>query len=506
MRKISLRAQVIIIVMILTVGLAGAIIYITDALGSAKESIVRLNRTRLSSLTDNLSRRYGLVLNFVASSQIEDSSLAQRDELKKLLMGITKEELQKSPDIQAGFYSSLWNKELVGTPQTIGVTSFYDRFFHLLVQSALEEQREQWTHHASAGGDFIIVVKPVYARNRLLGVAWAIDDLAEDFAQSWPADVTPLLQLAIVFGIALATFFIIHLRREVYGIQRGLEAMKGDISKRLPTSSSEFGYIASSINGLADTVARQQEEREALQTVIQQKEKLASLGQLIAGVAHEIRTPLAAIKTRVQLWQRSRIGKRSNAARLPKGIGLESMTLVLQELNRIEGIVQKLLFFSKQRKPRLRKLNLHDTLNAAVETLQDEMKKHRIRITKNFALNNPEIFLDESEIREVILNLLTNAIEAMPKRGSLTIETSNQPLDTTVSFCVKDSGKGIKQEIATKIFDPFFTTKETGTGLGLSIAYEIVRSHNGTITCARNSNGGSRFTVTLPRNGAHELL
>lgn len=492
--------------MILTVGLVGAIVYITDAIGSAKESIVRLNRNRLSSLTDNLARRYGLVFNFVAISQIEDSSLAQRDELKKLLTDITKEELQKSPDIQAGFYSSLWNKELVGTPQTIGATSFYERFLRLLLQSALEEQREQWTHHASAAGDFIIVVKPVYARSRLLGVAWAIDDLAEDFAASWPTDVTPLLQLAIVFGIALATFFIINLRREIYSIQRGLEAMKGDIAKRLPTSSSEFGYIASSINGLADTIIRQQQERETLQSVIQQKEKLASLGQLIAGVAHEIRTPLAAIKTRVQLWQRSRSRKRATISHMPKGIGQESMTLVLEELNRIEGIVQKLLFFSKQRKPRLRTVNLHEMLDAAVETLQDEIKKHRIRLAKKFALENPEILLDGSEIREVILNLLTNAIEAMPKGGRLTIETSKQHLDATVRFCVRDSGKGIKQEIATKIFDPFFTTKETGTGLGLSIAYEIIRSHNGSITYAQNENGGSQFTVILPRNEAHEVL
>lgn len=499
MKSLSLRAQVIIIVTILGFGLVGAIVYITGAIGSAKESIVRLNRARLASVTDNLARRYGLVLNFIASSQIVDSSLAHREELNRLLSGITNEELTKAPEIQAGFYHSLWNKEFTFTnaPRSKPGEAAYLRFLRVLLQSAVEEEREQWSQHESGGHIIVIVVKPVYARGRLVGAAWTVEDLENEFARSWPADVTPILQVAAVVGILLASFFLINLRRNVSAIQHGLEEMKKDITKRLQTSPSELGFISSSINGFAETIMKEQRERERLRNAIQQQEKLASLGQLVAGVAHEIRTPLTAIKTRVQLWQR--LAKGQKRAGAPKGLAPDSMNMVVEELDRIERLVRQLLFFSKERKLSTRRVDLHELLNSCLRTLDERITMQKIRVMMHYGLENPQIMADESGIRQVILNLLANAVEAMPRGGKVLIETLNRA--ETVSVAVEDSGKGIAEEVAGKMFDPFFTTKETGTGLGLSIAYEIVRLHRGTIDYASGKNGGSRFTVSLPREG-----
>jgi signal transduction histidine kinase len=499
LQNISLRSQVIILVTVLAIGLIGAIVYLADAIGTAKESIIRLNRDRLASITDNLARRYGLLLNFIAVTQIADTALSQREELNKLLQDITMEELSKARDIQVGFYYSLLNRELVnaGPMDRSARVPSTGRFLRALLQSTIEEEREQWSHHQSGSENFILVSKPVFARNRIIGAAWTVDDLSDEFAEARPQDIIPFLQLAVIVGILLASFFVINLRREVSSIQRNLEAMKGDISQRLPTSSSELGHISSSINDLAETIYQQQVEREALQKVIQQKEKLASLGQLIAGVAHEIRTPVTAVRTRVQLWQRlMRRGKKTTH----RAFTPASMQLVVGELDRIEHLVRKLLFFSKQRKLRLRQSNLHDLLNSALEIVSEKSRKQKVRVRTDFALQDSSVYVDVLEIEEVILNLLTNALEAMPSGGTLLVSTFGNGIDARISFAVEDSGMGIQPEVAQKIFDPFFTTKETGMGLGLSIAYEVVRSHNGTIEFTQGTLGGSRFVVTLPRD------
>lgn len=498
MKNLSLRSQVIIIVTVLAISLLGAIFYISGAIGSARENIVRLNRARLSTVTDNLARRFGLVLNFVSETQIEDSSLAQREELRKLLSGISTEELTKTPDVQAGLYHSLWKKEFIlnsGRRPKPGDVS-YGMMVRAVVQSAVEEQREQWSQHESADDIVVVVAKPVYARGRLVGAAWTAEDLAVEFARSWPGDVTPFLQLAVVIGVLLAAYLIIHLRRSVSAIQHGLDSMKTNIDARLQTSPSELGFIASSINELADTISTQQRERDRLQNTIQQKEKLASLGQLVAGVAHEIRTPLSAIKTRVQLWQRAAKGRNK--------VTPASMSMVVEELDRIEQLVRKLLFFSKERKLRLRRVDLPELLSSSLRTLQAQLNEHGIDVSTHFNARAMKIAVDESELRQVVLNLLTNAIEAMPEGGKLFVETDKS--EDGVTFSIEDTGRGIRQEALGKIFDPFYTTKETGTGLGLSIAYEVVRSHGGTIEYAAGKRRGSRFTVHLPGNGKDQRL
>lgn len=502
MRNISLRIQVIIIVGILAVGLVGAMIYVGDAAVRSKESIIRFDRERLATLTQELSRRYGSVVGFVASTQFEDSTLAEHIELTKLLVNITKEQLRSAVDVRAGFFHSIWNRELADVGPTTGGADIvsYQRFLRILLQVTIEEQREQWNHYESGDDKFIIVARPVYARNRLVGAAWALDGLGDEFKASQPINIIPLFQIAIVAGILLSSFFVITLRRQVTSIERGLGMMKQDISTRLRPLPSELGYISSSINELADTIVTQQKERDALQRTIQQNEKLASLGQLIAGAAHEIRTPLAAIKTRVQLWQRIFPSKQSRSRkRLDSILTPSSMGLVVDELDRMEHIVRKLLFFSKQRTLRLQQIHLNELIDSSLETLLEQIRSSQIRIIRQFGADNPAAYVDSSELREVVLNLLINAIEAMPEGGNLTVTTKVES-DDCCSFCVEDTGNGITSDVAAKMFDPFFTTKETGTGLGLSIAYEIVRMHHGTIDFSR-TNGASRFIVTLPQDG-----
>jgi len=494
MTRPSLRTQVIITVAILALGVISAVVYITSAVDVARESIVRLNRDRLATLTENLARRYGSVLTFVAPSQFEDTTLADRGEMQSLLLTITREELANATDVQAGFYHTIWNREVASGPSSGSTRTreLYDRYLPVLVRATVEEQREQWSQHESGELHVVIVTKPVYTRGRLVGVAWAFDSLENELSRATPFNVIPFLQIMVVIGILLAAYFVINLRNEIDSIRKGLEMMKLDLTRKPQPAWGELRDITDSISELAETILTQQKEREALQRTIQQKDKLASLGQLIAGVAHEIRTPLSAIKTRVQLWQRSKNRKQV--------LTQESMELVVGELDRMEKSVQKLLYFSKQRKLKFQRTDLHHLIESSLLTLQERMQKYRIRITRRFESGTLLACVDRTEVREVIINLLTNAIEAMPRGGKVEIETSRSEDHQAVVFSVKNSGKGIVPDVAERMFDPFYTTKETGTGLGLSIAYEIVRAHNGTIEYSTGQKSGARFVVVLPQN------
>ena len=230
MRHFTLRAQVFMIVAMFAVGAFSATVYIARTTSSARESIVRLNRDRLSSLTEDLSRRYGSVINFIATEQFSDTTLSQRDDLMTLLHNITRDELAKAPDAEAGFFHSLWNREVgfIGRPSGLSEDSTvhpvsYARLLSALQQTTIEEQREQWSYHESEGGNYLVITKPVFARNRLIGVAWSYDNLDDELAASWTRDVTPFLQVVLLLGIGLATFFVIALKREVNSIQAGLD-------------------------------------------------------------------------------------------------------------------------------------------------------------------------------------------------------------------------------------------------------------------------------------------
>jgi signal transduction histidine kinase len=495
MKTLSLRVQVVVIVIILLVCMVSATMFIANAIEGARESIVRLSRERLSSLTEDLARRYGSVLGFIAEEQIGDTTLAMRQELTSQLVRITLEELAKAPDAEAGFFHSLWNREVGYATINLPSHLSYARLLGALQQTTIEEQREQWGHHESEQANYLIVTKPVTARGRVVGVAWAFDDLEDELAGSWTRDVTPLLQVVVLLGIFLAAFFLLSLRREVQIIQTGLQRMKGDLSARLGTSPSELGGIAASINELANTIQTQQREKEELLHTVQQKEKLASLGQLIAGVAHEIRTPLAAIKTRVQLWQRG-VKTKKGRSRTSTSVTPESMNLVVRELDRMEKIVRKLLYFSKERKLRLQMVDLNSVVDEVLDTLQSELNARHIVVAKRSLGDRLSVQMDRTEMSEVFLNLILNSIESMPRGGTIRLSLDRQ--DDSATVVVEDTGGGIAQDVAARMFDPFFTTKETGTGLGLSIAYEIVRAHRGSLEYVPTNSRGARFRLTIP--------
>ncbi len=217
-------------------------------------------------------------------------------------------------------------------------------------------------------------------------------------------------------------------------------------------------------------------------------EKLAALGQLAAGIAHEIRNPLTSINILIHsLIQKS---PSENPQR-------QDLMVIEEEIHRINEIVDQFLRFAKPAPPFLEKTDPLSIFEEILQLLRPQIEKQKITIHKEFQ-PLPMVLMDGEQIKQAMLNLLLNAIQAMPQGGPLILSGRNSEEGQWIELAIKDSGVGISEEDLKRLFEPFFTTKEGGIGLGLSITHRIIDQHQGKIEVASKPGEGTVFTVWLP--------
>lgn len=222
--------------------------------------------------------------------------------------------------------------------------------------------------------------------------------------------------------------------------------------------------------------------------VAERNERLAALGQLAAGVAHEIKNPLTSIKGFTQILKK----KREDKAFIEKYV-----SLVSGEVDRLDHIVEQLLQLSRPKSAKLKKSDLRDAVEHVGTLVESELKKKSIDFVTDIPKSPVDVMMDQAQIEQVILNILLNAIEAVPPRnGTIRIGIESNPRSVILS--IQDNGRGIKAEHLEKLFDPFFTTRRGGTGLGLSVSYRIVTDHNGRIFVTSEPGQGARFAIEFP--------
>jgi len=249
---------------------------------------------------------------------------------------------------------------------------------------------------------------------------------------------------------------------------------------------TESGEVLGSVV-LADAVA-ETEDGEFQKKI----DRLVSLGELSAYVAHEIRNPLTGIRTTVQFV---------SSKLKPNDSRREDLDDVIKELDRIEQIITGLLLFARPQSGRPALSDVHVVVEKTLAGIELQLADQGVELERDFAEDLPEVWLDPDLVQQVFLNLCLNAIQAMPQGGKLTLATGVRRYRTRRSFVdvsFSDTGKGIPKEAMEKIFDPFFTTRSMGTGLGLSISLQIARDHGGVITAKNNSQGGATFRVSFP--------
>ena len=234
-------------------------------------------------------------------------------------------------------------------------------------------------------------------------------------------------------------------------------------------------------------------------------QKLASIGELSAGIGHEINNPLAIISQETEWMQHllKQIGERDSkeVAELQ-----DSLKEVLRQVDRCREITQNLLDFARRKEPVFQEVNINKLIDDLSRLVEKETIRYHIEIRKDFQQDLPLVHTDAPSLRQVVLNLLTNATHAIQKDGKIRIATKSSQ-NGSVDIIVEDTGCGIPRDHLTKIFDPFFTTKPEGkgTGLGLSICHGIVDKLGGRISVSSEVGKGSTFVVTLPINQQKEM-
>jgi len=258
------------------------------------------------------------------------------------------------------------------------------------------------------------------------------------------------------------------------------------------TQKDEIAELADTFNLMASSLKERDERlREYTQQQIMKSERLATLGQLAAGVAHEINNPLGAI------LMYSHLSLEEIETDDPRRKNLEK---VAAEATRCKNIVRGLLDFARQSEPNVEEVDANEILKRTLSVLQNQVHFQNITITTTFCSSLPKVMMDSSQIQQVFTNIILNAAEAIDGQGEVTISTRIAESGQSIEIEFTDTGCGISKENLDKIFDPFFTTKEVGrgTGLGLAVSYGIIARHRGSINVNSSPGKGTNFIVRLP--------
>jgi PAS domain S-box-containing protein len=260
-----------------------------------------------------------------------------------------------------------------------------------------------------------------------------------------------------------------------------------------------LSHVAASDGGVAIAFITDITERKRLEVQLQhqrevlyQNEKLAALGTMAAGIAHEMNNPLGIMTTRIELMLMD-----AKDHQLP-GQVLEDLEVLHRASQRVARIAASLRSFARHTPSDRVALDLNAVVEESVQLLQKPMAADNVEIVASLDRTLPPILGDANTLHQVLMNLLTNAREAMPHGGEIRLETGPATRPGWVRLLVADTGTGISAEEVSKIFDPFFTTKSTGTGLGLSVTYGIIQEHGGTVDVQSQLGAGTTFIISLP--------
>ncbi len=297
-----------------------------------------------------------------------------------------------------------------------------------------------------------------------------------------------LIGLLIIFGIAM---------RMTKPIEQLTQAAKhieqGDLQYRVGLKrSDEIGNLAAAFDQMAERLMNRERELRQSQSLIRRADRLSSLGMLTAGLAHEIRNPLVAIRTFTQL-----LPERYQDMEFRNNF----QVLALKEVDRICGLISDLLSFARPSPPNVSAEDVNEIVESIVRILETEAKEKEIQMSPRLAADLPKIFIDKEQIKQVSMNVILNALQSIEGRGVVEVFTrlfTKNGTEQYVQIEVRDSGAGIPEKDLEDIFNPFFTTKKDGSGLGLSISHQIVQEHGGYIVVESQVGKGTTFFINLP--------
>lgn len=376
------------------------------------------------------------------------------------------------------------NKRAIGTTLSREV---YDR--------VIVEGRD-WVGRAFVVDDwYITTYTPIYNMNKnLIGILYVglLEAKYRDIKWNSIWINMGITGLGMVIAFIISFFLGNTIIKRIRMLKEAAEAIAaGNLDYKLsPDKISGFDMLDEAFNYMSRSLKDHDEKLHKAHEQLARTEKLTALGEMAAGVAHEVNNPLGGILLYSNLVLED-IPADSPAR--------ENMQKIIYQTNRCKGIVQNLLDFARTPTGDMLPLKINNVIKTALNLVKDQAMFHGIEIKTNLAENLPDIVGDRARLEDVFLNLFINAADAMKGKGSLTI-TTELGSNNSAKISVSDTGKGIDREHLPHIFEPFFTTKEPGkgTGLGLSIVYGIIRKHNGIIDAESEPGKGTTFIISLP--------
>ncbi|HEY0658883.1 MAG TPA: ATP-binding protein, partial [Pyrinomonadaceae bacterium] len=321
-------------------------------------------------------------------------------------------------------------------------------------------------------------------------VGWAFQD-GMTF-EAWRRYLVFSIVSALVPNLLLVLLIVRTISRPLQKITlAAVQVTKGKYGTEveLRKSNDEIGLLANSFNEMSRKMFSDIEQLQKLSEQLIRTEKLAAMGTLAAGVAHEVNNPLASISSLIQIMQSNSVSNGKND---------ENLKLISTQIQRISQVTRDMMDFARVRPSARIPVDINEVIEISLRLARFDKEFQKLELKKDFDNELPKIYADSDQMQQVFLNLLLNARDAMPNGGAISVKTFKKENEIIIEL--KDSGVGIENSDRKKIFDPFFTTKSAGkgTGLGLAVCYGIITAHNGKIEVCSKEDSGSSFVISLP--------
>lgn len=360
----------------------------------------------------------------------------------------------------------------------------------------LEETREGINAVASSGkaittlgktwdDQFLEYLEPLYVDNELRAIIWAEKRMHPVFAREASARQTILAvtQLIFLFGVIITILATNQMASRVNIIKEGLFLLEKNLNHRIPYLPGELGQISKAVNNMAAGLL----EKEKLTEQLRSSERLASLGRIVADIAHELRNPVSIVQATVELME-SRVNQNQELT--------DCLDMIKVQMCRQKTLITDLLSFSSTNRVSLEPIAVNGFLQSVTDSILPVLIKNNVDLLVNYPEKVFTIIGDRDKLTQVFINIIINAVQAMPGGGRLSVDIF--PKEDMIGLAFKDTGIGIPEEQLDQIFEPYYSVKAGGSGLGLAISKKIIEIHKGFVKVESKPGHGTTFTVFFP--------
>lgn len=500
-----LKLNAIIIATIFTVVIGTTAYLLENAYENWTNEVISTNRVLCEVIVKQLNTSSQKFIDSLYNSNYFSEGYQNTHQLNnsdKLLSQISSRTLESAKGLEGGFYFSSFEQfqgySYPTSPPPKPVYGPPPRSYNIIKEQINESIKKDSLIiqlHQFDPAVFPLASIPIKVNGIIVGAAWVRIHIERELPTLKLSDILNIAAVISLLGFIIAAAVTMRLRKRLETIRSELNNLESNTKHRLKPLPGVFGDISNYINKMVDSLQYEHDKRVSLERELHQQDKMASLGNLVAGVAHEVKTPLAIIKTRIQMWQQ-KLKKNETDQNEDELITKQSLQLVINEINRLSNLVNKLLIFSKPVDEKFQSMDINRLIEDLLALFTSKRYTEKAELIFNKWNSSIFIEMDPNKIEQVILNILTNSFESIKSKGKIVISTRHENDYGVIK--ISDNGVGIPKDLQNNIFDPFYTTKGGGTGLGLSIAYEIVNAHDGKIEFSSEENSGTTFEIYLP--------